>query len=101
MIFFNFVTNRSLWQVLRDGQLQGGRDRRLEAEGGDAVRRGRHLAVQEGQPDHVRVGDPGQAALRGGLLSGQRPQRQLHQQASLRYSSKVCFPSFFGVSNII
>ena len=66
-------------QVLRDGQLQGGRDRRLEAEGGDAVRRGRHLAVQEGQPDHVRLGDPRQAPLRGRLLAGQRPQRQLHQ----------------------
>ena len=52
---------------------------RLQAESGDAVRRGRHLAVQEGQPDHVRLGDPRQAPLRGRLLAGQRPQRQLHQ----------------------
>ncbi len=69
-------------QVLRDGQLQGRRDRRLQAEGGHADRRGRHLEVQEGQPDDVRLGDPRQAAVRGRLLAGQRAQRQLHQQVS-------------------
>ncbi len=49
-------------QVLRDRQLQGWRDRRLQAEGGDATRGRGHLQVQEGQPDHVRVGDQGPAA---------------------------------------
>ena len=57
MIFFNFVTNRSLWQVLRDGQLQGGGDRGEQAEGGHPPCGGDDQQVQEGEPHNVRLGD--------------------------------------------
>ncbi len=67
------------FQVLRDRELQGGRDRRFEAEGGDAARGGRHLQVQEGQPHDVRVGDQRPPPGRERLLAGQRAQRQLNQ----------------------
>ena len=71
------------FKVLRDGQLQGGGDRGVEAEGGHADGGGHHLQVQEGEPDHVRLGDPGQAAHRGSLHPGERPQRLQHQQVQL------------------
>ena len=64
-------------QILRDGELQGRRDRRLEAEGGHADGGWRDLEVQEGQPDDVRVGDPRPAAVGGRLQPGERTQCQL------------------------
>ena len=67
------------FQILRDWQLQGGRDRRLQAQGGHARGGGRHLQVQEGQPDHVCLGDKGQTAGGGGLQPRQRAQCQLNQ----------------------
>ena len=72
----------AFFQVLRDRQLQGRSDRRVQAQSGDAPRGRHHLQVQEGQPHHVRLGDQGPAPGRGRLLSRQRPQRQLNQQVS-------------------
>jgi hypothetical protein len=50
-------------QVLRDRELQGGRNRGEQAQGGHTSCRGRHQQVQEGEPHHVRLGDQGSAAL--------------------------------------
>ncbi len=44
-------------QVLRDRKLQGGCDRREQAQGSDTPRCGRHRQLQEGEPHHVRLGD--------------------------------------------
>lgn len=46
-------------QILRNGQLQGRRDRRFQAQGGHATSGRRHRRLQEGEPHHVRLGDPG------------------------------------------
>ena len=50
-------THLSVLQVLRDGQLQGGCDRRQQAQGGDPPRGGHDQQVQEREPDDVRLGD--------------------------------------------
>ncbi len=84
--FYN--CNYNFFQILRDWQLQSWCDWRQQAEGGDPSRGGRHLEVQERQPNHVRVGDQGQAPGWGHLQPGQRAQCQLHQQVI--YNSKLC-----------
>lgn len=74
-------------QVLRDRQLQGWGDRRQQAQGGDGAGRGRHRQLQEGEPDHVRMGDQGPAAGGGHLQPGQRTFRLLHQQVTISCST--------------
>ncbi len=66
------LNNFRIVQVLRDRELQGGRDRGEQAQGGHTPCRGRHQQVQEGEPHHVRLGDQGSAALRGRLQPGER-----------------------------
>jgi len=73
-IVFELIT----LQILRDRKLQSRSYRRQQTQGCDPSRGGRHFEVQEGQPDHVRVGNQGQVARRGHLQPGQRSQCQLH-----------------------
>ena len=65
-------------QILRNRKLQSRSHRRQQTQGCDPTRGGRHFEVQEGQSDHVRLGNQGQAARRGHLQPGQRTQCQLH-----------------------
>lgn len=38
--------------------------------------------VQEGQPGHLQLGDPGAACEGGALRQGERPQREQHLQGA-------------------
>ncbi len=65
-------------QILRNWKLQSRSHRRQQTQGCDPSRGGRHFEVQEGQSDHVRLGNQGQVARRGHLQPGQCAQCQLH-----------------------
>ena len=56
---------KNIVKILRNRDLPRRGDRRQQAQGGHAARGGRHREVQAGEPDHVRLGDQGQAAGRG------------------------------------
>ena len=62
-----FLTTEFGLQVLRNGFDQTGRHRRFEAEGGHTEGGRRHLYIQEGEPDDVRMGDQGSVTVGDGV----------------------------------
>ena len=54
-----YFSNKTNFQILRNRQFQGWRDRGQQTEGGHATRCGRYQQIQEGEPYHVRLGDQG------------------------------------------
>ena len=65
-----------IFQVFRDGEHPPGHHRGQQAEGGHSGGGQQDLPVQVGEPDHVRVGDQGQAGGREGVRQRQRAFRQ-------------------------
>ena len=75
-----FLTTEFGLQVLRNGFDQTWRHRRFEAEGGHTEGGRRHLYIQEGEPDDVRMGDQGSVTVGDGVWPGERAKCQLNQQ---------------------